>query len=82
MNKIIEFPFLIGVARDGYERLFGIEDVADFICKKGLMGDVKIFTPYGKEVLNTFGIYIDRICDMEYKEELLKVLIPKQQNLF
>ena len=31
--------------------------------------------------LNTFGIYIDRIADMDYREELLKVLIPMQKKL-
>ena len=82
MEKVSDFQFLIGVSKDGYEKLYGVDAVADFICEKGLRGDVKIFTPYGDEVLNTFGIFIDRICDMEYREELLKVLIPKQQSIF
>ena len=35
----------------------------------------------GKELLDTFGIYINKISDMEYREELLKVLIPMQHEV-
>ncbi len=34
----------------------------------------------GKELLDTFRIYINKISDMEYREELLKVLVPMQQE--
>lgn len=35
----------------------------------------------GKELLDTFGIYINKISDMEYRDELLKVLVPMQQEV-
>ena len=35
----------------------------------------------GKELLDTFGIYINKISDMKYREELLKVLIPMQHEV-
>ena len=35
----------------------------------------------GKELLDTFGIYINKISDMEYREELLKVLVPMQNEV-
>ena len=35
----------------------------------------------GKELLDTFGIYINKISDMEYRKELLKVLIPMQHEV-
>ena len=35
----------------------------------------------GKELLDTFGIYINKISDMEYREELLKVLVPMQHEV-
>ena len=35
----------------------------------------------GKELLDTFGIYINKISDMEYREELLKVLVPMQREI-
>ncbi len=35
----------------------------------------------GKELLDTFGIYINKISDMEYRDELLKVLVPMQHEV-
>lgn len=35
----------------------------------------------GTPFLDTFGIYINKITDMEYREELLKVLIPMQHEV-
>ena len=52
-----------------------------YICEKGVSGDVTITYEDGTPFLNTFGIYIDRISDMEYRSELLKVLIPMQKAL-
>ena len=58
-----------------------IEGVAKYICEKGVSSDVTITYEDGTPFLNTFGIYIDRISDMEYRSELLKVLIPMQKAL-
>lgn len=75
------YPFLIGYADDIRKQLHGIEEVADFICEQGETSDVIIIKPNGDEFLSTCGIYVDQISDMEYREQLLKVLIPKQQEL-
>ena len=61
--------------------LNSIEEVAKYICEKGVSGDVTITYEDGTPFLNTFGIYIDRISDMEYHSELLKILIPMQKAL-
>ena len=55
--------------------------MAEFICKHGQYGDVRITTMEGKELLDTFGIYINKISDMEYREQLVKVLIPMQRDI-
>ena len=79
MSRISEYPHLIGVSENEKKELHGVNEVADFICDQGRFGDLRVFTPNGEEVLNTFGIFIDRICDMQYREELMEVLVPKQK---
>ena len=76
-----KFPVLIGHSLEGRKQLCSIQDVADFICKHGLYGDLKITKEDGSFFLNTFGIYIDKIADMEYRKELLKILIPMQMEI-
>ncbi len=34
-----------------------------------------------EKILSTFGIYLNRIDDMEYRSELLKELIPMQYKI-
>ena len=75
------YAYLLGSAIDGNKRLHSVQEVAEFICKHGQYGDVRITTMEGKELLDTFGIYINKISDMEYREELLKVLIPMQHEV-
>ena len=75
------YPLLFGSAIDGNRRLHNIQEVAEFICKHGQYGDVRITTDDGVELLDTFGIYINKISDMEYREELLKVLVPMQHEV-
>lgn len=77
-----KYPVLIGYTDDGERsELHSIKEVAEYICEKGLYSDLNIITEDGMPFLNTFGIYIDRIADMEYREELLKTLIPMQTNI-
>lgn len=77
-----------------YEKLIGITDeseatqidndteaVADFICDKGLKGDLYILTPDGERVLNTFSMFVDRCVSPEYMEELRPVLVQKQLHI-
>lgn len=75
------YAYLLGSAIDCNKRLHNVQEVAEFICKHGQYGDVRITTTEGKELLDTFGIYINRISDMEYREELLKVLVPMQHEV-
>ncbi len=77
-----EYPLLIGHCYRGHKRLRSINDVADFIMKHGKYGDVNITFEDGRFFLDTYGIYIKNIIDQEYREELLKVLVPKQQAVF
>lgn len=72
---------LYGFSDRTKKELHSIEDVSHFIREEGLHSDVEITTEDGKLFLNTFGIFINKISDMEYREQLLKVLIPMQQNL-
>ena len=65
MNVEEKYPLFIGHSLAGRTRLRCIQEVANFICIHGQYG----------------GLYIDKIADMEYREELLKVLIPMQQEL-
>ena len=74
-------PKLIGKANNIAEELRSIEDVARFIIGQGQRGDVQITYEDGRPFLNTFGMYIDRIADMNYRERLLKILIPMQQEI-
>lgn len=81
MNKDAKHPRLIGMSHHDERELNSIEEVAKYICEKGVSGDVTITYEDGTPFLNTFGIYIDRISDMNYRSELLKVLIPMQKAL-
>ena len=75
------YPMLIGYSESGRKELHSVKEVATFICREGVYGDVKIMTESGEDFLDTFGIYINRISDMEYRTELLKTLIPMQKKL-
>ena len=77
-----EYPLLFGYANDVQEELHNVNEVANFIMKHGVNTDVTITTPFDNLLLNTYGIYINHITDMEYREELLKVLVPKQMAIF
>ncbi len=65
-----EYDILYGEANDVCKELKGVSEVAEFICTEGLKGDVEIFSED-----------FDRITDLEYREELIKVLIPMQRKL-
>ena len=81
MSAEEKYPLLIGHSLAGRTRLHSIEEVANFICVYGQYDDLTITQKDGTPFLNTFGIYIDKIADMEYREELLKVLIPMQREI-
>lgn len=84
MKKIAaeeKYPLLIGHSLAGRTRLQDIQEVANFICTHGQYSDLLITEHDGTFFLNTFGIYIDKIADMDYREALLKVLIPMQKTI-
>lgn len=81
MNTSKKHPKLIGLSHHDERELNSIEEVAKYICEKGVSSDVTITYEDGSPFLNTFGIYIDKISDMNYRSELLKVLIPMQKAL-
>lgn len=81
MNTGSKHPRLIGMSDHDERELNSIEEVAKYICERGTSSDVTITYEDGTPFLNTFGIYIDRISDMDYRSELLKVLIPMQKAL-
>lgn len=77
-----EHPKLIGYSEKGEPtELNSIKEVAEYIYTEGQKGDVTVTYEDGHFCLNTFGVFIDRISDMEYREELLKELVPKQLEL-
>ena len=81
MNAEEKYPLLIGHSLAGRTRLHNIQEVANFICTHGQYDDIVITERDGTPFLNTFGIYIDKISDMEYWGKLLKVLIPMQKEI-
>ena len=76
-----KYPVLIGYSLAGRTNLRNIKEVVNFICTHGKSGDNTITQADGTPFLDTFGIYINKIADMEYREELLKVLIPMQHEV-
>lgn len=80
-SKMKDYNKLIGISDNTRKELNSIEEVAQFICKEGLVSDVRIEQGDGSLLLDTFGTFINKITDMEYREELLKVLVPMQKKL-
>ena len=76
-----KYPLLIGCTGTAKTELHSIKEVAEFICKNGRSEDLKILTPSGMPFITTFGFFLDKIADLEYRTELLKILIPMQQEI-
>ena len=76
-----KYPVLIGHSAGVSKKLYDLTEVADFICEYGVYGEVSVETPSGSLLLTTYGIYLDRVTDMEYREKLLEILVPKQVAL-
>ena len=73
------YPVLYGYAGEVTKELRGVQEVAEFIMEYGLENDITITREGHVFFLNTFGIYINRIADMVYRDALLKVLVPMQK---
>ena len=76
-----KYPVLYGYSGNRCVELRGVNEVAKFICTEGLENDLTITTPLDTLLLNTFGTFINQITDMEYREELMGVLVPMQVNM-
>lgn len=74
-----KYPVLYGYAGETEKELKSVQEVAEFIMEYGQKEDITITQECDLFFLNTFGIYINRIVDMDYREELLKVLVPMQK---
>lgn len=75
------YPVLYGYAGDTAKELREIQEVADFIMEYGLENDITITREGHVFFLDTFGIFINRIVDMDYRDELMRILVPMQQAL-
>lgn len=75
------YPRLFGISDYEEKELFSVQEVAEFICSEGKNSDVSIYQENGLLLLNTFGLFLNKITDMEYREELLKVLVPMQEEI-
>ncbi|MGN0651151.1 MAG: hypothetical protein ACI4KM_11995 [Oscillospiraceae bacterium] len=82
MDKYKDAEMLVGVGvGDPIEIPNTLEGVADFICTNGIYGDVVIWAfPAEEQVLDTYGLYINKCSDQDYLKALLPVLIPKQHE--
>lgn len=72
---------LFGISDYEEKELFSVQEVAEFICEEGKKSDVSIYQENGSLLLNTYGIFINKITDLEYREELLNTLIPMQRDV-
>ncbi len=72
---------LIGYSTTENRQLKNIDEVAEFICKNGKHGDVKI-TNNGETFITTIGIYLDKVADIKYRAKLMPVLTKKQEEVF
>lgn len=80
MNINEKYSRLFGHSLIGNRRLRNTQEVAEFICYAGEYGDVTVTDENGVLLLSTYGMYIDKIVDLEYRDELLKVLVPLQKE--
>lgn len=74
-------PTLFGHSPRCQKKLNSVKEVASFIFTEGLKGDVLITTSDGAPFISTMGIFIDKIASMEYREALLRELVPLQMGM-
>ena len=72
---------LVGYAEGESKQLKSIDEVADFICQNGKLGDV-IITNNGEPFITTIGIYLDNVADIRYRAQLMPILTKKQEQIF
>ena len=75
-----KYETLYGESDRCTKELHGVKEVAEFIVTEGIHGDVHICSKDLSLVITTVGFYLDKISDMDYRVELLEVLIPMQKE--
>ena len=79
--KISDHPYYTGMFLDVSVVLNNdAKSLSSFICTNGVKNDLRIYTPDGKEVLDTFGIFVNKCCDQEFMLELRKALATMQKK--
>lgn len=74
-------PKLLGYgASESPTELYSVKEVAKFIYENGQKGDVQICTEDGKPFISTFGVFLNQIASMEYRDALMKELVPLQMG--
>lgn len=81
-TNTLDQPVLYGYSvRVQGQELKNVKEVARFIYEQGRLGDVQILTEEGAPFISTMGFFLDRIASMEYREALLKELVPLQMGI-
>lgn len=76
-----QHPILWGYGLvDHCKKLTSYKEVAEFIMKNGVEGDVTITDEMDRPFVSTVGIYLDEVAEPAYWKELIKVLIPMQEE--
>ena len=75
-----KYETLYGESDNCVKELHGVREVAEFIVTEGKNSDLYICSEFLELEITTIGIYIDKISDMDYRLELLEVLIPMQKE--
>ena len=79
--KLNQPPILAYGCDDEPAELTDVRQIAEFIINNGNHCDISMYTKDTDEyVLNTMGIYLDHIADMDFRDELLTILVPLQQQ--
>ena len=56
------------------------KNIANFIARCPQNSRVKVTTIFDEPIVSSLGFFLDRVCNMEYREELLKYLLPIQME--
>ena len=79
--SVLPHPKLLGYSQaGGPTELNSIVAVAEYICENGKKGNVQIYTEDGKPFISTYGVFLDRIANTQYRDALLRELIPRQMG--
>ena len=79
--KLDQPPILAYGHDDEPAELTDVRQIAEYIVNNGIYGDISMYEKdSGDFVLNTMGSFIDRMADMDFRSELLTILVPLQHK--